>query len=127
MRDRGAATTELAVIFPFVMVLILLVVQFGVWQHAVHVAEVTAAEALAAARAEEAGTEAGRAKASSLLSLLGGSVLRSPRVSVSVTADAARVEISGVAQSVVPFVKLPVSSVAYGPVERFRPNAGGAE
>ncbi|MFF3672152.1 TadE/TadG family type IV pilus assembly protein [Microtetraspora malaysiensis] len=56
MRDRGAPTTELAVTFPLVMVLILLVVQFGVWQHAVHVAEVTAAEALAAARSEEAGT-----------------------------------------------------------------------
>ncbi len=106
--------------FPFVMVLILLVVQFGVWQHAGHVAEVIAAEALAAARVHAGTAGAGQAKASSLLSQLGRSVLRSPEVSVSRTADAARVEISGVAQPVLPFLKLPVHSVAYGQTERFR-------
>ncbi|PZG45030.1 pilus assembly protein TadE, partial [Spongiactinospora gelatinilytica] len=51
MNDRGSATAELVVVFPFVMLLILLVVQFGMWQHAVHVTEVAAAEALAVARA----------------------------------------------------------------------------
>ncbi|MCG5215505.1 TadE/TadG family type IV pilus assembly protein [Streptosporangium soli] len=120
MSERGSATAELVVAFPFVMVLILLVVQFGVWQHAVHVAEVAAAESLAAARVHGGSAGAGQAKASSLLSQLGRSVLRSPRVSVSRTAEAARVEITGVAQSVVPFLRLPVNSIASGPVERFR-------
>ncbi len=106
--------------FPFVMVLILLVVQFAMWQHAVHIAETAAAEALAVVRAHGGSTGAGQAKASSLLSQVGRSVLRSPQVSVSRTADAARVEIAGVAQAVVPFLELPVSSVAVGPVERFR-------
>lgn len=106
--------------FPFVMVLILLVVQFAIWQHAVHIAETAAAEALAVARAHGGSAGSGQAKASSLLSQLGRSVLRSPSVSVSRTADAARVEITGVAQAVVPFLELPVSAVAVGPVERFR-------
>lgn len=106
--------------FPFVMVLILLVVQFAVWQHAVHIAETAAAEGLAVARAYGGSAGSGQAKASSLLSQLGRSVLRSPSVSVSRTADAARVEIAGVAQAVLPFLELPVGSVAVGPVERFR-------
>ncbi|WP_199565332.1 TadE family protein [Spongiactinospora rosea] len=120
MNDRGSATAELVVVFPFVMLLILLVIQFGMWQHAVHVTEVAAAEALAVARAHGGSAGAGRAEASSLLSRLGGSVLRSPRVSVSRTAEAARVQVSGVAPAVVPFLRLPATTVAYGPVERFR-------
>ncbi|WP_068929218.1 TadE/TadG family type IV pilus assembly protein [Planobispora rosea] len=119
--DRGAATAETAVAFPLALVLVLLVVQFGVWQHAVHVAEVTAAEALASARVSGAGAGDGQAKASLLLSQLGRSVLHDARASVSRAADTARVEVSGVAQSVVPFLRLPVEAVATGPVERFRP------
>ncbi|PZG33029.1 TadE family protein, partial [Spongiactinospora gelatinilytica] len=63
---------------------------------------------------------AGRAEASALLSRLGGSVLRSPQVSVTRTAEVARVQVSGVAPAVVPFLRLPATTVAYGPVERFR-------
>ncbi|GAA2653681.1 pilus assembly protein [Nonomuraea recticatena] len=110
----------MVVTFPFVMVLILLVVQFAMWQHAVHVAETAAAEGLAVARADGGSAGVGQAKASTLLSQLGRSVLRSPSVSASRTADAARVEIFGVAPVVVPFLELPVHAVAAGPVERFR-------
>ncbi|MFD0882983.1 TadE/TadG family type IV pilus assembly protein [Streptosporangium algeriense] len=118
--EKGAATAEMTVAFPLVLLLILLVAQFGIWQHAVHVAEVTAAEALASARAYGAGAGAGQTKGTLVLSQLGHSVLRGARVSVSRTADAVRVEVSGVAQTVVPFLKLPVRSTAYGPVEKFR-------
>ncbi|MEO3810766.1 TadE/TadG family type IV pilus assembly protein [Sphaerisporangium sp. B11E5] len=113
-------TSETAVAFPFVLLLILLIVQFGVWQHATHVAQVTAMEALASTRVYGGSPTAGRVKASSMLARLGHSVLHSTHVSVSRTSDAARVEVAGVAQAVVPFLRLPVNSVAYGPVERFR-------
>ncbi|MFC4060931.1 pilus assembly protein [Planomonospora corallina] len=116
--DRGAATAQAAVAFPAALLLVLLVVQFGVWRHAVHVAEVTAAEALAAARVRGAGAGSGQAKASLLTSQLGRSALRDVRVSVSRTAQAARVEVGGAAQEVVPFLELPVRVVVHGPVER---------
>ncbi|WP_449066430.1 TadE/TadG family type IV pilus assembly protein [Planomonospora algeriensis] len=116
--DRGAATVQAAVAFPAALALVLIVVQFGVWRHAVHVAEATAAEALASARVHGAGAEAGRVKASLLLSQIGRPVLRDARASVSRTADAARAEVSGVAQAVVPFLELPVRVVVHGPVER---------
>ncbi|MBG0814874.1 pilus assembly protein TadE [Planomonospora sp. ID82291] len=104
--------------FPAALVLVLLVVQFGVWRHAVHVAEATAAEALASARVHGAGAEAGRVKAALLLSQLGRPALRDARASVSRTADDARAEVTGVAQAVVPFLELPVRVVVHGPVER---------
>ncbi|MFG1879328.1 TadE/TadG family type IV pilus assembly protein [Sphaerisporangium sp. NPDC049003] len=113
-------TTETTLAFPFVLLLILLVAQFGIWQHATHVAQVTAMEALASTRVYGAGTGDGQAKATMMLGRLGRSVLHDAHVSVSRTTDAARVEVRGVAETVVPFLRLPVSSVAYGPVEKFR-------
>ncbi|WP_344866545.1 TadE/TadG family type IV pilus assembly protein [Planomonospora alba] len=122
--DRGAATVQAAVAFPAALLLVLLVVQFGVWRHAVHVAEVTAAEALAAARVRGAGAGGGQAKAALLLPQLGRSALRDPQVSVSRTAETAHAEVSGAAQAVVPFLELPVRVVVHGPVEGAG-NAGG--
>jgi len=117
--ERGSASAELVVATPLLLLLILGVVQFALWQHATHVAEAAAQQGLAAGRVE-GGTEAvGKTEASAVLRQLG--VLSDSHVAAKRTADATTVMVTGEAPSVLPFVHLPVRAVASGPSERFRP------
>src|SRR5258708_40066636 len=70
--DRGAGSAEVVVATPLLMLLILLVIQFGIWAHATHVAEATAEEALAAARVQGGTAAAGQQRASQVLGQIGG-------------------------------------------------------
>jgi len=78
--DRGAGSAEIVVATPLLMLLILLVIQFGIWAHATHVAQATAEEALAAARVQGGTAAAGQARARQVLGQIGGAILLSPHV-----------------------------------------------
>jgi len=121
--DRGAGSAELVVATPLLMLLILLVIQFGIWAHATHVAQATAEEALAAARLQGATAAAGQNRASQVLGQIGGAILISPRVTVTRTATTVTVTITADAERVVPLpgLALPVTVTVTGPVERFVP------
>lgn len=122
--DGGSVTVEMLYVLPVLFTLVLLLAQVTVWWHAVHIAQATASDALAATRVQSATTADGRAEADRVLDQLARGPLRSVRVSVTRGPDRAQVTITGTASSVVPFVHLPVHAHATGPVERFRP-AGG--
>lgn len=115
----GAATAELVVAVPLLLLMLLATVQGGVWMHATHIAQAGAAEALAAARTDDGTAAAGQAQARSALGQLGGGVLVDPRVSVARGTDQVRVEIRGTAASVLPGLRFPVTVVAHGPVEKW--------
>jgi len=121
--DRGAGSAEIAVATPLLMLLILLVIQFGVWAHATHVAQATAEEALAAARVQGGTAAAGQARARQVLGQIGGAILLSPHVSVTRTATTVTVTITADAERVLPLpgLGLPVTVTVTGPVERFVP------
>lgn len=119
--QSGAVASQLVILTPVLMLLILTVFQFGVWQHAEHVAETAAQEGMAAARLEGGSQTAGADRARSVVATLGGSIVVNPQVTASRTAGEARVEVNGTAEPVVPFLQLPVHSVAQAPVERFVP------
>ena len=121
--DRGAGSAEIVVATPLLMVLILLVIQFGIWAHATHVAQATAEEALAAARVQGGTAAAGQQRASQVLAQIGSAVLTSPHVSVTRTATTTTVRITATAERVVPLpgLALPVTVTVTGPVERFVP------
>jgi Flp pilus assembly protein TadG len=122
--DRGAGSAELVVATPLLMLLILLVIQFGIWAHATHVAQATAEEALAAARVQGGtGAAAGQNRASQVLGQIGGAILISPHVTVTRTATTVTVTITAMAERVVPLpgLALPVTVTVTGPVERFVP------
>lgn len=121
--DEGAVTAELVVAVPLLMLLILLVIQFGVWAHSVHVAQATASEALSAARVDGAGAADGQRRATEVRHQIGRHALSHTTVTVTRTADSVRVRITGTAPRVLPlpFLDLPVHATAAGPVERFRP------
>lgn len=121
--DRGAGSAELVIAVPLLMLLILLIVQFAVWAHASSVAQATAEEALAAARVQGGSAAAGQQRAQQVISQIGGTVLISPRVSVTRTATTVTVTVTATAQEVlpVPGLSLPVSITVTGPAERFVP------
>jgi len=120
-RDRGAVTTEMVIVMPVLLTLILLLAQATVWWHALHIAQTTAAHALAAARVQNATAADGRTEAEHVLDELGRGPLRDAQVTVTRTGDRADVHITGAATSVIPFLHLPVRAHVSGPVERFRP------
>jgi Flp pilus assembly protein TadG len=118
-------SAELVIVTPLLMLLVLLVVQFALWQHAQHIAEAAAQRGAQTARVQ-GGTDAqGQTIAETATSQLGANLLVNPSVSVSRAGGVVRVEISGTAEAVVPFLSLPVRAVVNGPVERFTAPGGG--
>ena len=103
------------------MLLILMIVQFAVWEHASAVAQDAAAEALAAARVQGGTAAAGQQAADQVLSQVGGGALAGAKVTVTRTADTATVQVSAVAPEVLPFpgLSFSVTATAAGPAERF--------
>src|SRR5262249_16462403 len=106
--QRGAATAETVVVIPAVMLLVLLIVQFAVWQHAVHVARAAAEQALAAARVQDGTAADGRAAAEQLLDRTGRGPLVAPVISVDRGAASVTVTVDATAEQVVPGLRLPV-------------------
>ncbi len=123
--ERGAATTELLIVMPALLTLILLIAQFALWAHATHIAQTAAAQALAAARVRGGAEGDGQAAADRVLDHLGRGPLTHARVYVRRDADTASARVVGMAATVAPFLRLPVHAEASGPVERFRAHGGG--
>jgi Flp pilus assembly protein TadG len=117
-RDQGAATTELVIATPLLGLLLMLVVQFGVWAHAQHIAQAAANEALQVARAYQSSAAAGTAQGQAILDQTGGSVLTDRSVSVTRTPTTVTVTVTGHATSVVPGFSPTVRVTVSGPVER---------
>ncbi|MCX4750575.1 pilus assembly protein [Kitasatospora sp. NBC_01287] len=116
-RDRGSASTELAIVAPLLLLLLLAIVQFALAVHAHHIAQAAASRALATARAEHATAEAGRADGQALLRAVDSGSLRGPSVAVTRTGTRASVEVSGTVVKLIPFLDLHVTARAAGPVE----------
>ncbi len=98
--------------------LLLLIVQFGVWAHATHIAQAAANIGLQSARAYRGSAADGDAAARQILDQSAGSILSSRSVAVTRTATTVTVTITGTATTVVPGMRLPVTVTVTGPVER---------
>jgi TadE-like protein len=118
--ERGAATVEVVMVFPLVLLALLLIFQFGFWYHGRHVALAAAEEGARAARVDTGSAAAGAARAQRFVRELGPSVIVNVQVSASRDQSVARVQVSGWAPSIVPLLHLPIREVSQGPVERFR-------
>lgn len=116
--DDGSAAAEMTLITPLLVLVVVGVVQFGVWLHATHTAQAIAAQALQTARVSDGSEASGRAQAEVLLNAAGRGLVLHPSVDVVRDAQRARVTIHGQAQRVLPFLNLPVNASAAGPVER---------
>jgi Flp pilus assembly protein TadG len=124
--DRGAGAAEVVLAVPFLMLLILLIAQFAVWEQASAIAQATAQEALAAARVQGGTSADGQQRAAQVLAQIGSPVLTGTKVTVTRTAATVTVEVTGTAEQVLPLqgLSFPVMATAAGPVERFIPDPG---
>jgi Flp pilus assembly protein TadG len=119
--ESGSAATELVIIMPAVMLLIMLVVQFALYYHGANVATAAAQDAVRAARVEAGSVGAGRNRADALLARSGSGTLEGAQVSVSRDGRRVHVEVTGEVASVIPGVHLHITRDADGPIEQFLP------
>jgi len=120
--DRGAASADLVLFTPLLLLALLATVQFVLWSHATHIAQAAASQGLAVTRAQNGTTAAGTASAWQLLDQLARGPLTDASVSAERASESASVRITGTARAVVPFLRLPIHAEATGPVERLTVN-----
>lgn len=113
----GSSTTELVLLMPVVLLLVMIVVQFGLWMHARQVVLSAAQEALSVAQQLDATSDAGHSRAEEFLAQAGG--VRDAAVVVDRELTTATASVTGTTPAVVPGLSLGVSAVVEGPVERF--------
>jgi Flp pilus assembly protein TadG len=115
--ESGAVAAELVIATPLLLLLIMGVVQFALWEHATGIAEAAAQQGLSVARLQGETAQAGSTETRSILDQIGTGVLVGPQVTATRTASATTVVVSGHAESVVGIFTLPVRAVAAGPTE----------
>ena len=117
--QRGEAVTETVIVVPALLLLIMTVIQFGLWYHAQHVVQAAAQEGARAARAEGATSEEGQERAMAFIARAGGQSVKAAEVASERSEDAVTVRVSGEAPAVVPGLRLGVRGVAESPIEQF--------
>lgn len=117
--ERGLTSTELAVIMPVMIALILVPFQVALWWHAHQIVDAAAREAVDAAQVATATTQDGERAAEWFLNATGN--ITDPEVTVTRTLDMVSVEVTGQAPRLVPGFNWQVTAHATGPIERFIP------
>lgn len=118
--DRGDTSIQMAVVFPFVLLATVAVIQASMWYYARQIALTAAREGVSAARAYQSSPADGAGQARSVLGRTAGDSLRSYSVLASSNGQRVRVEVSGTALSMIPGLPgLHVTQSASGPVERW--------
>jgi Flp pilus assembly protein TadG len=127
-RERGSVAVELAVVAPALMLLVLGVLQFGLWYHAQNVVQTAALEGARVAAAEDGTAGAGRTRALEVLQQGLGQASEAEDATAEVDLDAARVEVTADLLGLLPIPGLSsisLSSEATVFRERFRPAGEG--
>jgi Flp pilus assembly protein TadG len=122
--QSGIATTEAVLVTPVLLFLVMLVIQFGLWFHAQHVAQAAAEEGARAARSASGSASAGQERSEAFLDQAGPTIITDRVVTASRTADIVTVQVHGRSVNVVPGLALPINATATSPVERFRVDPG---
>lgn len=117
--EGGLTSTELAVLMPVLIVLVLVPFQVALWWHAHQIADAAAREAVDATQVATATEDDGVRAAEWFLDAAGN--IAEPEVTVTRTAQEVSVEVTGRAPRLVPGLDWAVSAYATGPVERFIP------
>ena len=120
LRDEdGMIASQLAILMPALLLLLMLGVQFGLWAHASQLARAAADEAAYIAALPDSTDTAGQVAASSLLAQAGH--LTDIRIDIDRTPDRVVATVAGVAPQVVPGFRWSVSATAAAAPERFIP------
>jgi Flp pilus assembly protein TadG len=115
--ESGAVAAELVIATPLLLLLIMGVIQFALWQHAEHIASAVAQQGVAVGRLQGETATAGQSEAQSVLDQLGSTVLVGSNITATRTNVTTTVTVTGHAESIVGLFSLPVKAVATGPTE----------
>jgi Flp pilus assembly protein TadG len=115
--ERGAVSAELVIATPLLLLLIMSVIQFALWQHAEHIASAVAQQGVAVGRLQGETATAGQNEAQTVLNQLGPTVLVDSNITATRTAATTTVTVTGHAESILGIFSLPVKAVAVGPSE----------
>jgi Flp pilus assembly protein TadG len=115
--ERGAVSAELVIATPLLLLLIMGVIQFALWQHAEHIASAVAQQGVSVGRLQGESAVAGQKEAQSVLNQLGSIVLVDSNIDATRTAATTTVTVTGHAESILGIFSLPVKAVAVGPSE----------
>jgi hypothetical protein len=118
-REAGLTSTEVAVLMPVVIALVLVPFQIGLWWHASQIADAAAREAVDAAQVEDGLEADGVAAARRFLAAAGN--LTEPEVTVTRSTATVTVEVTGRAPKLLPGFDWQVTATAVGSLERFIP------
>lgn len=119
--ERGSSVVEWVLLTPVLLLLVFAIIQFALLWHAEQVAQAAASQALSATRIQGGTQAAGQREAQRILDQLAGRTLPTRQITVTRTATAATVRVTGTAQSILPFFTLHVHAEAAGPTERVLP------
>ncbi|MEU2284284.1 TadE family protein [Streptomyces sp. NPDC013178] len=116
----------MAIIYPFILLATVAVIQASMWYYARQIALTAAREGVTAARAYPSSPADGAAQARNVLRRTAGDSLIGYSVSASSNGQRVRIEVSGTALSMIPGLSgLQVTQSASGPVERWTGPEGG--
>jgi len=124
--DVGSVSLEVAILAPALLVLVISIVQGGLWFHARNLAQAGAQEGATAAASYTSTPTAGITRARAFLTEQAGDSLTSTSVTASgSTPTLARVEVTGRALSLLPGIGgMTVTASAAAPVEHFTSSTG---
>lgn len=117
--ERGAVSAELVIATPLLLLLIMGVIQFALWEHAEHVATAVAQQGVAVTRLQGETAQAGQAQSQAVLDQLGPAVLPGSQITATRTDETTTVTVTGHAESIVGLFSLPVKATATGPTEHY--------
>lgn len=120
--DAGSGTLEVVLTVPVLLTLLLLIVQFGLYWHATHVAQAAAQEGVRTARMVDGTAATGQDRARAFLAHAAPSLLKDVSVTANRDARHATVHVHATVEAVIPGMTLTVDVDADGPSERFRPD-----
>lgn len=115
--ETGSVSAELVIATPLLLLLIMGVIQFALWQHATHVAQAAAQQALAVGRLQGETPAAGDAEGNTVLAQVGTGVLLHPSVAATRTVGVTTVVVTGHTESILGIFSFPVRAVVSGPTE----------
>jgi Flp pilus assembly protein TadG len=117
--EDGLTSTELAVLMPVLIALVLVPFQVALWWHAYQIADAAAREAVDAAQVATATQQDGVRAAEWFLEAAGN--ITDPKVVITRTSDTVAVDVTGRAPRLLPGFDWQVAAHASGPIERFVP------
>ena len=118
--ERGFETAETVIVLPALLLLILAIVQGGLWYHGTSLVQAAAANAYEAARLYEA-TSADGVNAGTATADQAGGMLTDVNVNVDRTATEVTATVTAITPGLIPCVNTTVTKTITGPVERWVP------